>query len=155
MKGILLPRNYFKFPFVKVIVSKIACKSLYNTKNEHFLTAYHQKVVRENFFRGFGDILSIKNMFKPIRIINRSHSQLIWTCTGEKRNHWKKVDHVSGTSPPKKNAHLLTNVDFFSKIGNSLKSWIFAKFLYFQSQKYDMRSQQVLTKIILIKSMES
>ena len=49
MKGILLPRNYFKFPFVKVIVSKIACKSLYNTKNEHFLTAYHQKVVREIF----------------------------------------------------------------------------------------------------------
>ena len=87
MKGILLPRNYFKFPFVQVIVSKIACKSLYNTKNEHFLTAYHQKVVRENFFRGFGDILSIKNTFKPIRIINRSHSQLIWTCTGEKRNH--------------------------------------------------------------------
>ena len=87
MKGILLPRNYFKFPFVKVIVSKIACKSLYNTKNEHFLTAYHQKVVREIFFRGFGDVLSIKNMFKPIRIINRSHSQLIWTRTGQKRNH--------------------------------------------------------------------
>mgnify|MGYP001405443487 CR=1 FL=1 len=62
MNGILPPRNYFKFPFVKVIVSKIACKSLYNTKYEHFLTAYHQKVLRENFFRGFGDVLSIKNV---------------------------------------------------------------------------------------------
>ena len=74
MKGILLPRNYFKFPFVKVIVSKIAYKSLYNTKNEHFLTAHHQKVVRENFFRGFGDTLLIKNLFKPIKVINRTHA---------------------------------------------------------------------------------
>ena len=55
MKGILLPRNYFKFPFVKVIVSKIAYKSLYNTKKEPLLTAHDQKLVRENFFRGFGD----------------------------------------------------------------------------------------------------
>ena len=30
MKGILLPRNYFKFPFVKIVVSKIVCKSLMN-----------------------------------------------------------------------------------------------------------------------------
>ena len=86
MKGILLPRNYFKFLVVKVVVSKIACKILYNTKNEHFLTAHHQKVVRENFFRGFGDILLIKNLFKSIRVINRTHFQLIWTHTGEKRN---------------------------------------------------------------------
>ena len=31
---------------------------------------------------------------------------------------------------------------------NSLKSWFFAKFLYFQSQIHDIRSQHVLTKII-------
>ena len=32
-----------------------------------------------NFFRGFGDTLLIKNLFKPIRVINRTHSRLIWT----------------------------------------------------------------------------
>ena len=37
---------------------------------------------------------------------------------------------------------------------NSSKSWFFAKFLYFQSQIHDIRSQQVLTKIILMKSMK-
>ena len=38
---------------------------------------------------------------------------------------------------------------------NSSKSWFFAKFTYLQSQIYDISSQQVLTKIILMKSMRS
>ena len=109
MKGILLPRNYFKFPFVKVIVSKIACKSLYNTKN-HFLTDYLQKVVRENFFKGFGDVLSIKNMFKPIRIINRSHSQLIWTRAGENETIEKRWITYPPQIPLKKRRTII--VDF-------------------------------------------
>ena len=36
---------------------------------------------------------------------------------------------------------------------NFVKSWFFAKFIYLQSQVYDIRSQQVLTKIIFMKSM--
>ena len=49
MNGILLPRNCFHFPLVKVIVSKIAYIKLENSKNEHFFTTKHRKVARENF----------------------------------------------------------------------------------------------------------
>ena len=51
MKGILLPRNYFQFPLVKLIVSKFACTSLENPKHEHFLTTSDRKVAREIFSR--------------------------------------------------------------------------------------------------------
>eukprot|EP00493_Phyllostaurus_siculus_P027052 UN27398 len=51
MKSILLLRNYIKFPLVKVIVSKIAYKSLINTKST-FSKDDHRNVVHENFFRG-------------------------------------------------------------------------------------------------------
>ena len=54
-KGILLSRNYFNFPLVKVIVSKIAYKSRWKTKNEHFLTKNFRKVVLE-FFSGTSGI---------------------------------------------------------------------------------------------------
>ena len=57
MNGILLPGNSLKFPLVKVIVSKIAYKSLKTTKNSHFLRTDHRNVVHENFFRDFGDII--------------------------------------------------------------------------------------------------
>ena len=66
MKGILLPRHYLKSPLVKVIVRKIAYKSLITTKNVRFLRMDHRNVVHENFFRGLGDIICIKNLFKPI-----------------------------------------------------------------------------------------
>ena len=46
--SILLPRNYLKSPLVNLILSKIAYKSLYNTKNEHILKTDHRNVVREN-----------------------------------------------------------------------------------------------------------
>ena len=49
----------------------------------------------------------MKNLFKSIEVINLTHSRPIWTRTGEKRYHWKKVDHVSTKALPKKNAHLL------------------------------------------------
>ena len=49
MNGVLLQRNCFHFPLIKVIVSKIAYIKLENTKNEHFFTTRHRKVARENF----------------------------------------------------------------------------------------------------------
>ena len=90
MNGILLPRNYLKFPLVKVIVSKIAYKSLITTKNIHFLRTDHRNVVHENFFRDFGDIICIKNLFRPIRVINRTNSWAIWTRIGEDIDHFSK-----------------------------------------------------------------
>ena len=74
MNGILLPGNSLKFPLVKVIVSKIAYKSLITTKNVRFLWTDHRNVVHENFFRGPEDMICIKNLFKPIRVINRTNS---------------------------------------------------------------------------------
>ena len=74
MKGILLPGNSLNFPLVKVIVRKIAHKGLITTKNVRFLRMDHQYVVHENFFRGLGNIIFIKNLFKPIRVINHTNS---------------------------------------------------------------------------------
>ena len=74
MKAILLPRNYLKFPLVTLIVSKIAYKSLQNTKIVHFLRMVHRNVDRENFFRDFGKIICIESLFKQIRVINRTNS---------------------------------------------------------------------------------
>ena len=54
MNGILLPGNSLKFPLVRVIVSKIAYKSLITTKNIHLLRTDYRNVVHENFFRDFG-----------------------------------------------------------------------------------------------------
>ena len=88
MKAILLPRNYLKFPLVTLIVSKIAYKSLQNTKTVHFLRVVHQNAVRENFFRDFGEIICIESLFKPIRIINRTNSWVIWTRTSEDIAHF-------------------------------------------------------------------
>ena len=99
MKGILLLRNYFKFPFVKVIVTKIDCKSLYNTKKERFLTAYHQNVVRENFFRDIGDVMLVRNLFRLIRVINGTNSRPIWIPT------WENIDRnakITSFTPPNK-----------------------------------------------------
>ena len=83
MKAILLPRNYLKFPLVTLIVSKIAYKSLQNTKIVHFLRMVHRDAVREKFFRDFGKIICIESLFKPIRVINRTNSRSIWTRTDE------------------------------------------------------------------------
>ena len=61
MKAILLPRNYIKFPLVTLIVSKIAYKSLQNTKIVHFLRIFYRNVDRENFFRDFAKIICIES----------------------------------------------------------------------------------------------
>ena len=73
MNGILLSRNYFKFSLVKVIVSKVAYKSLVTTKNMQFTRTDHRNVVREIFFKGLGDVLCIVNLFRQIRIMNRTN----------------------------------------------------------------------------------
>ena len=90
MKAILFPGNSLKFPLVKVIVNKIAYKSLITTKNSHVLRTDHRNVVHENFFRDVGDMVCIKNLFKPIRVINRTNSWAIWTRTSEDIDHFKK-----------------------------------------------------------------
>ena len=74
MKAILLPANSLKIPLVKVIVSKIAYKSLKTIKNSHFLRTDHRNVVHEKFFRDLGDIICIKNLFKPTKVINLTNS---------------------------------------------------------------------------------
>ena len=107
MNGILLPGNSLKFPLVKVIVSKIAYKSLKTTKNSHFLRTDHRNVVHENFFRDFGDIICIKNLFRPIRVINRTNSWAIWTRIGEDIDHFSKWP---APPPLKKNSQVLTKI---------------------------------------------
>ena len=84
-------------------------KIIKNTKNDHFLMVHHRKVVREIFFRVFGDIILVKSLFRTIRFVNRTNSRPIWTRTGEERYHWKKVEFGVTVSPPKKkNAQMLT-----------------------------------------------
>ena len=97
MKAILLPGNSLKFPLVKVIVSKIAYKSIITTKNSHFLITDHRNVVPENFFRG---------LLKSIRVINRTNSWAIWTRISEVIDHFSKRP----ATPPKKNSHSLKKV---------------------------------------------
>ena len=104
MKAILLPGNSLKFPLVKVIVSKIAYKSLKTTKNSHFLRTDHRNVVHENFFRDFGDIICIKNLFRPIRVINRTNSWAIWTRISEDIDHFSKWP---ANPPRKKNSQVV------------------------------------------------
>ena len=108
-EAILLARKYLNFPLVKAIVSKIAYEIIKNTKNDHFLMAHHRKIVREIFFRVFGNIILVKSFFKTIRFINRTNSRPIWTRTGEKRYHWKKVED-DVTDPPLMSIALLRRV---------------------------------------------
>ena len=100
MNGILLPRNYFKFPLVNVIGSKIACESLENTKNERFLIMDHRNVVLEFFSSEVGDVMLVRNLFRPIRVINRTISRPIWTPACEDIGHVAKNPSFP---PPKKN----------------------------------------------------
>ena len=104
MNGILLPRNYFKFPLVKVIVSKIAYESLRNTKNERFLAMDHRNVVLENSFSGIGYVILVRNVFIPIGVINRTTFQPIWTPKCEDICHIAKS--TSSGPPKKKSPHV-------------------------------------------------
>ena len=90
-KGILLPRNYFKFPLVKVIVSKCAYKSFITTKNVRFLRTDHRNVVHENIFRYLGDVICIKTCsnqsglsIAPTRERFDSYRQRYWSKCSRK-----------------------------------------------------------------------
>ena len=65
----------------------------------------HRNVVREDFFRDFGDVTLVQNLFKQIRAINRTNSRPIWTPTCE------DIDHIAKSPwkppPKKKNPHML------------------------------------------------
>ena len=56
----------------------------------HFLRTDLQNVVCKNFLEDFSDTLSVENMFKPIRAINRTDSEVIWTRICEDIDHLKK-----------------------------------------------------------------
>ena len=62
-------------------------KTFKTPKNDHFLTTDHRNVVRENFFRDFGDATLVQNLFKQIKAINRTNSRPIWTPTCENIDH--------------------------------------------------------------------
>ena len=47
-------------------------KSSKTPKNVHFLVTFYRKVVRENFFRVFGNIILAKSLFRTLRFINRT-----------------------------------------------------------------------------------
>ena len=49
----------------------------------YFLRIVHRNDDRENFFRDFANIICIESLFKPIRVINRTNSWVIWTRTSE------------------------------------------------------------------------
>ena len=62
----------------------------------------HRNVVRENFFRDFGVVTLVQNLFKQIRAINRTNPRPIWTPTCEDIDHIAKI---APKDPPKKYPH--------------------------------------------------
>ena len=58
---------------------------------------------RVKFFRDIGDVTLVGNLFRPIRIINRTNSRTIWTPTCEDIGHIAKS---TSFPPPKKNPHI-------------------------------------------------
>ena len=66
----------------------------------------HRNVVRQNYFRDIGDVMLVRNLFRLIRVINRTNSRPIWTPTCEDIDHNAKI--TSFTLPKKKspNAYL-------------------------------------------------
>ena len=43
-----------------------------------------------NFFQVFSDALQVENIFKPIKVINRTDSHVIWTCISRDIAHLEK-----------------------------------------------------------------
>ena len=64
----------------------------------------HRNVVLEIFLSDIGDVMLVENLFRPIRVINRTTSQPIWTPTCEDIGHIVKS---TSFGPPKKNPHIL------------------------------------------------
>ena len=78
----------------------------------HFLWTDLENVVHKTFSEDFLDTLWVKNMFKPIRAINRTDSEVIWTRICE------DIDHLSKTPanpPPKK---IPIYLDILSQLGH-------------------------------------
>ena len=78
-------------------------KSLWNIKKMNIFSRRTIEIsLVEFFFRGFGDInfVRIKNLFKPISVINWTNSWPIWTHTCEdwkwsaKENFWKNFHYI-------------------------------------------------------------
>ena len=69
------------------------------TNSFRFLTRDHRKLVHENFFRSSGDIILVKNLFKPIKVIDRTNTLRIWKSARKNRCHWKKADYDSSRAP--------------------------------------------------------
>ena len=133
MNGILLPRNYFKFRLVKIIVSKVAYESLENPKHERFLTMDYRNVVLEIFFSDVGDVMLATNLFRPIRVINRTNSRPIWKPTCEDIGHIAKN---TSFTPAKKNLQMFFFLKIFQfEIMKSVRA-ILQKYLYFFSKMY-------------------
>ena len=123
MKGILLPRNYIKFPLLKVIVSKIAHENgkPVNTKNQRFLMTDHRNVVRQNYFRDIGDVMLVRNLFRLIRVINRTNSRPIWTPTCEDIDHNAKI--TSFTLPKKNPQMMMFSINKGKYLGKQKLVW--------------------------------
>ena len=65
-----------------------------NTKNQRFLMTDHRNVVRQNYFRDIGDVMLVRNLFRLIRVINRTNSRPIWTPTCVDIDHMQKLPHL-------------------------------------------------------------
>ena len=59
----------------------------------------HRNIVREIFFSDIEDVMLGKKLFKPIRLINCTNSEPIWTPTCEDSGHYVKS---TSFTPPKK-----------------------------------------------------
>ena len=71
------------------------------------MNSFSRKAIEKmslKFFRHFEDIILIKT-FKKTRFINCKNSRTIWTRLGDKRYHWKMVDHDWSRAPSLKKTH--------------------------------------------------
>ena len=117
MNGILLQSNSLKFPLVKVIVSKIAYKSLKTTKNSHFLRTDHRNVRPWKFFqrsRGY-------NMYQKLVQTDQGYQshQLLSDLDSYRRRYWSFFKtacnpHVLKSREFNATTHLsFENIEFF------------------------------------------
>ena len=91
-----------------------------------------------NFFRDFGDVTLVQNLFKQIRAINRTNSRPIWTPTCEDIDHIAKMPW---NIPPKKKSPMfltflsLQKIEFISLTFFSMKEIQMMFLSFFSLQK--------------------
>ncbi len=66
----------------------------------HFLEGVPMKTRPRNFFQDFSDALQVENIFKPIKVINRTDSHVIWTCISRDIAHLEKHGSRLPNRPP-------------------------------------------------------